>query len=293
MTVSTTARQSKLKFLDSADITDGDYECMICYTELEPNSGLIQTGCCLKLACTSCMMKAFYHSLMARDQTFKCPMCRGIIVEVPGSFELQPHNDDIVVDFAGNLDSFEENTSQISDFESDIEDTVPNNLVTWYQARLAEHGSYSLTYNPEVTQLGAPLITESTARYTTWSHINGKVCISFFTGAPHTILVRFDDLSQIVRWNYDNWEIASIGVTQYSPDTLANQPIYVTIISKPLADGTHNIIVREVNFDYTVISMSIHLGLPTLDHKAKTDFNHVTRDLCITLESGGTVSMRL
>ncbi len=268
-----TARQSKLKFLDSAEAEEGDYECMICYTELSPNSGLAQTACCLKLACTGCMMKAFYHSLMARDQTFKCPMCRGLIMDIPvNHLVTSPEPVLPLLEFADNLAS--RNGSPVNEV---VDAEIPLESPQWYIRRL-DSGNYpSLEFNPAQTQLAEPIITESTARYTTWSHIHGITHISFFTGAPHTILIRFDTIDRTIRWHYPDWEIAGIWISPfvYSATGPINhqQPILVTIISKPIGGNTRRVVLREINLDSTVLDSSIQTTNPNLDHKSNVTFN--------------------
>jgi hypothetical protein len=66
------------------------------------------------------MMKAFYHSLMARDHVFKCPMCRGIIVEVPEQPVPPPvnYNSFVTAELAGNLDSMDEADAILSPEEN-------------------------------------------------------------------------------------------------------------------------------------------------------------------------------
>jgi hypothetical protein len=284
----TTARQSKIKFLGSAEAEEGDYECMICYTELSPNSGLAQTACCLKLSCTGCMMKAFYHSLMARDHVFKCPMCRGTIVEIPHELPPIPNYELLELDFAGNLSS--RNGSPINEV---VDAEIPLETPQWYLHRL-DSGNYpSLEFNPAQTQLTEPTITDSTARYTTWSHMHGITHISFFTGAPHTILIRFDTVDRVIRWHYPDWEIAGIWVTPFVY-TIAGpinqqQPILVTIISKPIGGGnTRRVIIREVNLDMTVLTSSIYTTnpAPALDHKSNVTFYTNTCELDINYNNG-------
>lgn len=264
----TARRQSKLRFLDSTDSEEGDYECMICYAELEPNSGLTQTACCLKLACTGCMMKAFYHSLMARDSAFKCPMCRGIIVEVPEQ-PVPPtiNHNTFVAELAGNLDSMDE-----------ADEILPpeENFESWYIEHIERYGPPRRQFNAEIAQLRDPVYTDSTSRFTTWSNVYGRITISFFTGAPHTILIRYDNEDRVTRWHYDDWEIACIGVTPYMPRGDDNQPIFITIISKPIDNGqNHSVIIRELTTDITVTTNTIPVyhNLPVLDHKATMDFN--------------------
>jgi hypothetical protein len=136
---------------------------------------------------------------------------------------------------------------------------------------LQEHGLPIRQFNPEIAQLQDPVYTESTSRFTSWSCVHGRVSISFFTGAPHTILIRYDNEDRITRWHYYDWEIACISVTPYMPGGEANQPIFITIISKPTDDGdTHRIMIRELNTDITVINSTIPVyhNLPVLDHKA-------------------------
>lgn len=260
-------RQSRLRFLDLADSEEGDYECMICYTELEPNSGLCQTACCLKLACTGCMMKAFYHSLMDRDQVFKCPMCRGIVVEVP--YQTIPsavnHNSLEAAELAGNLDSMNE-----------ADELIGESIDSWNIEHLQIYGDPRRQFNAEFARLQDPVYTESTSRFTTWSYVYGRISISFFTGAPHTILIKHEDTERVVRWHYADWEIACIGVTPFDTSSPDNQPIFITIISKPINNGqNHRVIIRELNSDITVTTNTIPVyhNLPMLDHKATMELN--------------------
>lgn len=280
-----TARQSKLKFLDSSEAEEGDYECMICYTELSPNSGLSQTACCLKLACTGCMMKTFYHSLMARDQAFKCPMCRGIIMEIPHELPPIPNYELHDLDFAGNLSS--RNGSPVNEV---LDAEIPLESPQWYIRRL-DSGNYpSLEFNPAQTQLAEPIITESTARYTTWSHIHGITHVSFFTGAPHTILIRFDTIDRTIRWHYSDWEIAGIWISPfvYAVNGPINQqqPIIVIIISKLINNNSRRVVIREVNLDMTLLTSIIYTTNPTLDHKSNVTFYTNTFELDINYNNG-------
>jgi len=274
------ARPSKIKFVESAE--EGDYECIICYTELEPNSAITQTACCLKLACTGCMMKAFYHSMMARDQVFKCPMCRDTIMEIPHEHQ-QPVNNYYIpeIDFADNLSS--RNGSPVN-IEPDEEIT----LAQWYLSELAQRQYHSMPFNPALTHLAAPQITESTARYTTWSHIHGITHVSFFNGAPQTVLVRFDTIDGVIRWHFPEWEIAGIWVTPFvhDADTPATQPILVIIISKLINNCTRRVVIREINLVMTVLTSSIHTTNPNLDHKTNVTFHINTNELDINFMDG-------
>lgn len=275
----TARRQSKLRFLNSTDSEEGDYECMICYAELEPNSGLCQTACCLKLACTGCIMQAFYHSLMARDKVFKCPMCRGIIVEVPAQ-SVPPtvnHDSFVVAELAGNLDSMDE-AGEIPEV----------NFESWYIDHIETYGHPRRQFNAEIARLQVPVYTESTSRFTTWSFVYGRITISFFTGAPHTILIRYDNEDRVTRWFYDDWEIACIGVTPYMPGGEDNQPIFIIIISKPIDNGqNHRVIIRELTTDTTVLTNTIPVyhNLPMLDHKATMELDIAYNQLRVNFGS--------
>jgi hypothetical protein len=287
----TARRQSKLKFYDSAaNIVAGDYECMICYTELEPKSGLMQTACCLNLACTGCIMKAFYHSIMARDQTFKCPMCRGIIVEVPDTIPLQP--DGFELELAGNLDSMDE-----SDIEANTDELMEEpDLTAWYLAHLAVYLYPSLQFNPTVTHLEPTLITDSMISYTTWSHVYRKVTISFCTDTPHTIMVSHVDADHVVRWHYADLEIEGIWITPFDTTNPANQPIFITIISKPIEDGPNRrVIIRELNSCFTVINKTFWSGhqYSNINRNSHIVFNPSTRHLIITHTAGAVENISL
>ena len=102
-------------------------------------------------------------------------------------------------------------------------------------------------------------------------------------------------MNHVARWHYSDWDIACIGVTQFNSELPAN-PIYVTIVSKPLADGvSRRVVIREVNFDYTIINATIHVipGMPSLDHKAIVNLDSSDRRLNITYENGAMTSQSI
>lgn len=296
----TSARQSNITFKASNDASE--YECIICYNHLTPTSGFMQTACCLKLACNSCMMKAFYHSVVSSQESiFKCPMCRSTVVEIQ---QQRIHHTEANGDYDEdgliyNLAYDSSNPS--SDGEASEEDNLPlielntesrnqyrrreptvdigghqgiNTALPRLIHNMQTHRISSRVYDPSI-RIEPSATTLSCARYHTWSTIHGRVTLSYFVGAPNSVLVSMPDIDYVESWYSPEYiDLIGVWITPFNNNN-PYSPSYVIMISKPIAheQNRNRVIITELNTKHIIANQlcMLYTEFPHIQVNHKTD----------------------